>query len=103
MIYRKLDREGKLFEDVRRSPTSYAVYELRRNKLAWGLVFGAVITPFFCALIFILSRGMPLNAWMLSFCGIIDVGFAIAWRHVIRYTDRIRFISTMMVRIGTGH
>jgi hypothetical protein len=95
-IYRKLEKEGKLFDDMRRSPTVYALYELKHDHAEWGLTIGSFVTPFFCAWIFYLTCPLGFyRASILVICSIIDVIFAILWRYGLRLTDRARFISTV--------
>lgn len=98
--YRHLEKEGKLFEDARKSPTTYTLYELRRHQAEWGLMIGAIVTPFFCALIFSFLNGIVLNIWTLAICPVIDVLFAIAWQYAMRFSDRARFIAGVMSRMN---
>jgi hypothetical protein len=100
-VYRMLEREGKLSDHVRRSPTGYAFYELRRHKTLWGLMLGAFAAPFFCALTFFLVRDLPPDPWIFALCGVLDVIFAIVLRWMLQWSDRIKFVYTMVSRLGT--
>lgn len=91
-IYRGLEKEGKLFDDMRRSPTAYTLYELEHDRLEWGLLIGSLVAPFFCALVFYLTN--PLGShqvFVLVMCSIVDVLFAILWKYGLRFTDYLRF------------
>jgi hypothetical protein len=97
-IYRKLERDGKLFQDMRRSPTAYAAYELKRDPSEWGLFIGSIVAPFFCAWIFYQTKDITsISIFTLVVCSMLDVFFAILWRYGLRVTDRMRFISKIML------
>lgn len=97
-VYRNLEREAKLSDESRRSPTEYTLYELRRNQSEWGLMVGSLVTPIFCGLMFAFLAGISINAWALAIASVLDVLFAIAWRYSLISTDRVRFIAGVMGR-----
>lgn len=101
-IYRALEREGKLSDESRRSPTEYVLYELRRNQSEWGLMLGAIVAPVFSGVIFALLAGISISIWMLAIASVLDVLFAIAWRYSMILTDRYRFMAGILGREMKG-